>query len=104
MITAPSYMGWRRRGSEGVAQRAAHRVMDVSVRELMNRALNDLSGLNGARHDRTLSHVRDLVKYGAAGLTGTHTALGALRADFVEAVWDDPERAAARSLRPSLTG
>ena len=67
-------------------------VMDVGVRELMNRALNDLSGLNGARHDRTLSHVRDLVKYGAAGLTGTHTALGALRADFVEAVWDDPER------------
>ena len=66
--------------------------MDVSVRELMNRALNDLSGLNGARHDRTLSHVRDLVKYGAAALTGTHTALGALRADFVEAVWDDPER------------
>ena len=67
-------------------------VMDIGVRELMTRALADLSGLNGSRHDPTLSHVRDLVKYGAAGLAGTGNALKALQADFVEAVWDDPER------------
>lgn len=67
-------------------------VMDVGVRELMSRALTDLSGLNGSRHDATLSHVRDLVKYGASGLVGARTAIKALRTDFVEAVWDDPER------------
>jgi hypothetical protein len=67
-------------------------VMDVGVRDLMTRALADLSGLNGSRHDATLGHVRDLVKYGAAGLAGTDTALKALRADFIEAVWDDAER------------
>ncbi len=67
-------------------------VMGVGVRELMNRALADLSGRNGSRHDATLGHVRDLVRYGAAGLIGTGNALDALRTDFVEAVWDSPER------------
>lgn len=66
--------------------------MDVVVRDLMSRAFADLSGLNGSRHDATLSHVRDLVKYGASGLAGARTAIEALRTDFVEAVWDDPER------------
>lgn len=67
-------------------------VMDVGVRDLMTHALADLTGLNGSRHDATLNHVRDLVKYGAAGLAGTRNALKALQADFVEAVWDSPER------------
>ncbi|VBA47125.1 bifunctional DNA primase/polymerase [Mycobacterium attenuatum] len=67
-------------------------VMDVGVRDLMSRALADLSGLNGSRHDATLNHVRDLVKYGASGLAGTRTAIKALRSDFVEAVWDSAER------------
>lgn len=67
-------------------------VMSVEVRELMTRALRDLSGLNGSRHDATLNHVRGLVEYGAAGLTGTHAALGALKTEFVEAVWQDEGR------------
>lgn len=67
-------------------------VMDVAVRDLMTHALTDLSGSNGSRHDATLGHVRDLVRYGAAGLAGTRNALKALRSDFVEAVWDSPER------------
>lgn len=70
-------------------------VMDVGVRELMSRALADLSGRNGSRHDATLGHVRDLVRYGAAGLIGTANALDALRADFVEAVSDRSSREAA---------
>lgn len=67
-------------------------VMAARVRTLMSRALEDLSGLNGSRHDATLNRVRDLVRYGAAGLSGVDTALNALRRDFVEAVWDAPDR------------
>lgn len=67
-------------------------VMDVGVRDLMLRAIRDVNGLEGGRHDATLCHVRDLVEYGAAGLLGTNTALGALKTEFVEAVWDSPGR------------
>lgn len=67
-------------------------VMAVGVRELMSRALADLDGRSGSRHDATLNHVRDLVRYGAAGLAGTDVARAVLRADFVAAVGDEPGR------------
>lgn len=70
-------------------------VMAVGVRDLMTRALEDLAGLNGSRHDATLSHVRDLVKFGAAGLAGADVALAALRADFVAALGNDSHRGSA---------
>ena len=66
--------------------------MHPGVRDLMIRALSDLSGLNGSRHDATYGHVRDLVKYGGVGLTGTGTALALLKHEFVEAVWDTKDR------------
>jgi hypothetical protein len=82
--------------TEGAARSLIERlpdgVMDASVRELMSKAMADLSGLNGSRHDTTLGHVRDLLRYGAAGMAGTTTALAALRTDFIEAVWDSPDR------------
>ena len=64
------------------------------VQEQLDRALAGLAGrcLNpehGARHDCVQEHVRWLVEYGAAGLTGVPAALKFLRAQFIEAVKDD---------------
>lgn len=72
--------------------------MGASVRDLTDRALRDLGGCNGSRHDLTLGHVWDLVRYGAAGLTGTATALSLLKHEFVEAVWDDGGHRGTREL------
>lgn len=72
--------------------------MSESVGELMHRAQRDLGGLNGSRHDVTLSHIRGLMTYGAAGLTGTATALELLKHEFVEAVWSDPDHRGTREI------
>ena len=72
--------------------------MSESVRGLLDRAQRDLGGLNGSRHDVTLRHVRDLVRYGAAGLIGTATALSVLKDEFVDAVWQDPDHRGTREI------
>ena len=72
--------------------------MSQSVREQMDRALRELSGLNGSRHDTTLGHVRWLILFGVAGLTGTATALKVLRHEFVETVWNNRDRNYSRAV------
>jgi hypothetical protein len=67
-------------------------LMTPSVREELDAALADLSGESGSRHDATRDHVRTLVLYGHCRVAGAPAALQALRGQFVEAVWHDPDR------------
>ncbi|MGB0971170.1 MAG: bifunctional DNA primase/polymerase [Mycobacterium sp.] len=66
--------------------------MSASVRQRLEAAITDLSGLNGPRHDRTRMHVETLVLYGSWGSLGADTAIDELRTRFVEAVAADPSR------------
>lgn len=88
--------------------------MSHLVRERLNRALADLSGRNGSRHDCTRHHVRQLVQCGAAGLLGAEAALGILERELSELRKVDSARAsdvgefdrllpwAAKRCRPDL--
>jgi hypothetical protein len=68
--------------------------MGCLVREEFDHALAGLNGRcpnpeHGARHDCMQEHVRWIVEYGAAGLTGVPAALKFLKAQYIEAVCPD---------------